>query len=179
MLRRLTYRFLLLLSLLTCVDLLGQTLDEYEVKAVFLYNFTTFVQWPAEALGKEKEPFVIGVLGSNVFGSRLQETIEGESVHGHPIVAREFNNIGSLTPCHILFIVRNSGLAYESHLNEIKTQAVLTVSDDPEFMQNGGIIYLYNENNKIRLQINADRASGAGLTISSKLLRLAKLYKER
>ena len=37
--------------------------DEYHVKAVFLFNFTLFTQWPASAFAAPDTPLVIGVLG--------------------------------------------------------------------------------------------------------------------
>jgi hypothetical protein len=38
---------------------------EYQVKAVFVYNFSRFVEWPPQSFTAPDEPFVIGVLGSD------------------------------------------------------------------------------------------------------------------
>lgn len=152
-------------------------MNEYQVKAAFIYNFTSFVEWPPNSLGDKNKPFVIGVLGKDPFGNFLKEIVQGESVHGHPIVIR---NITDTDPsdCNILFVSPDAREVYRGHLEKIQKSSILTVSDDEDFLKNGGMIYLYNDNNKIRLQINVDQASKAGLTISSKLLRLASIYKK-
>src|SRR6185295_43487 len=42
--------------------------NEREVKAVFLFNFVQFVDWPMEAFAGPQAPVVIGVLGDDPFG---------------------------------------------------------------------------------------------------------------
>lgn len=48
---------------------------EYQVKAVFLFNFAQFVTWPSQPADA---PLVIGILGDDPFGSYLDETVRGE-----------------------------------------------------------------------------------------------------
>jgi len=38
---------------------------EYQIKAVFLFNFTQFVVWPPEQFADDHAPLVIGILGSD------------------------------------------------------------------------------------------------------------------
>ena len=42
-------------------------IDEYQVKAVFLFNFAKFVEWPATAFKSANEPIRICLLGQNPF----------------------------------------------------------------------------------------------------------------
>ncbi len=42
--------------------------SEYQVKAVFLFNFGQFVEWPKDAFDTPQAPFVIGILGDDPFG---------------------------------------------------------------------------------------------------------------
>src|SRR5688572_33422708 len=65
-------------------------LNEYELKAAFLYNFVKFTEWPAEESGKSDEPFIIGVVGKDPFGAALDKLIEGETIYDKKIVARRF-----------------------------------------------------------------------------------------
>jgi YfiR/HmsC-like len=80
---------------------------EYQLKAVFLFNFTQFVDWPPTAFPNEQAPMVIGVIGDNPFGSYLQETVSGEKVNGHPVVVENYTNAGEIKSCHILFVNLN------------------------------------------------------------------------
>ena len=68
------------------------TPGEYQVKAVFLYNFSRFVEWPETAFADPKSPFVVGVFGFDPFGADLDEAVRGESVRGHPLVVRRVRN---------------------------------------------------------------------------------------
>ncbi len=46
-------------------------LSEYQIKAAYLYYFSTFVDWPPEAFSRGREPLVVGVLGVDPFGAIL------------------------------------------------------------------------------------------------------------
>jgi hypothetical protein len=148
---------------------------EYQVKAVFLFNFTHFVEWPADAFAGPAAPFVIGVLGQDPFGSALDEAVRGETVNGRPLVVQRYSGITDLKPCQILFIDRSIDGEMEKALASVGHQRTLTVSDLDSATAHSVIIRFLNENRKIRLQINVDSARNAGLTISSKLLRPAQV----
>jgi len=148
---------------------------EYQVKAVFLYNFTHFVEWPADAFPDPQAPFVIGVLGQDPFGAALDEAVRGESVNGRPLVVQRYSGVSDLKPCQILFIDRSIDGEIEKALGILARQRTLTVSDLDSGTPRAVIIRFLNENQKIRLQINVDSARTAGLTISSKLLRPAQV----
>src|SRR5690349_20901076 len=59
---------------------------EYQIKAVFLFNFAQFVKWPSTAFTHANEPFCIGILGDDPFDAFLDETVRGEKIDGHPLV---------------------------------------------------------------------------------------------
>src|SRR5262245_53334289 len=63
---------------------------EYQVKAVFLFNFAQFVEWPSPAFPEERTPLVIGVLGDDPFGPYLDEVVRGEKINARPLVIQRF-----------------------------------------------------------------------------------------
>src|SRR5438132_13855673 len=77
-------------------------LPEYQVKAMFLFNFAHFVTWPSQK--SSDAPLVIGILGDDPFGSYLDETVRGEKVINRPLVIQRFGRSTELTNCNILFI---------------------------------------------------------------------------
>lgn len=165
-----------LLVLTSCAGLTAATSpSEYQVKAVFLFNFTRFVEWPPQSFADPHAPFVIGVLGRDPFGSALDEAIRDETVNGHTLLVRRFQSLADLQPCQILFIDRSAGPEAFRSLSSVERQGTLTVSDIDAYTEPGGIISFVSEGRKIRLRINVDSARGAGLTISSKLLRPAQV----
>jgi len=148
---------------------------EYQVKAVFLFNFTQFVSWPPAAFSEDTSPLVIGVLGEDPFGSYLDEIVRGEQVNNRRLMVRRFRKPEDVRDCQVLFISRSEDKNLEKELETLKGSEVLTVSDVDAFAAHGGMIQLATESGKIRLKINMDAAKASSLTISSKLLRSAEI----
>ena len=152
---------------------------EYQIKAAFIYNFARFVDWPTQAFADASSPLVIGVLGENVFGNNLEQTIHGRSVNGHPLQFKTFDSVADATNCQVLFIGTSEKSRYSKILNQLEGTDILTVSEagslseSDDFIQDGGMINLIIVEEKVRFKINNDAAKKAGLTISSKLLSLA------
>jgi len=174
-----TLRALLVCTLGVTVFLRGacaaETPTEYQVKAVFLYNFSHFVDWPPQSFSSPNEPFVIGILGSDPFGARLDEAVRGEHIDQHPLLVRRFRNVGEIGDCRILYIDRSKGGELTQILAALDHRTTLTVSELDGSSQRGVMIQFVTESNRIRLRINVESARAAGLTISSKLLRPAEI----
>ena len=77
---------------------------ENQVKAVFLFNFTQFVEWPANAFSSSDAPFVIGIVGNDPFGNYLEETVKGEKMKDHPLIIQRYRDLRDIQNCHLLFI---------------------------------------------------------------------------
>jgi hypothetical protein len=148
---------------------------EYQVKAVFLFNFTQFVEWPAEAFAREDSPLVIGLLGEDPFGTFLEETVRGEKINKHPLVVQRFSKVEEAKTCHLLFVNITKPEQLKQVIENLKALHILTVSDVNNFTRLGGMVRIFTENNKTRIRINLDATQEADLTISSKLLKLAEI----
>ena len=156
----------------------AQTLaNEYSVKAAYLYNFAKFVEWPGQA-GNPGTPLMIVVFGENAFGAVLKQTVQGETVDGRAISVRSVSRIEDLRPCHILFFGSSNKNGLAEVLRATQGAGILTVGDADEFVQLGGVIGFVPEGNKIRFEINLGAARRNRLTISAKLLRVAKGVRE-
>lgn len=152
---------------------------EFQIKAVFLFNFTQFVQWPASAFTDATSPFVIGILGEDPFGAYLDETVRNEAVGDHKLVVERYPTPADIKDCHILFISLSNRQEVRQALDAVKGKPVLTVSDSEGFARTGGMVRLYNEGGHIRLRINLQPADDASLLMSSKLLRLADIVQAK
>ncbi len=148
---------------------------EYQVKAVFLFNFAQFIDWPATAFADSQAPIVIGVLGEDPFGPYLDEVVHSEKVGDRPLEVRRYRRVEEITGCHILFIGRSNVAQLERALAGLQGKSVLTVGEPDNFCRKGGMVRFVTESGKIHLRINAEAAKAAGLTISSKLLRWAPI----
>jgi hypothetical protein len=150
---------------------------EYQLKAVFLFNFTQFVDWPVNAFENDQSALVIGVIGENPFGSYLSQTVSGEKINGHPLIVQYYKDEEEIKSCHILFVNIRETKKLEQILGAIKGRDILTVSDHPDFLKQDGMIKFVTNNNKIKLQINIEACKESKMVLSSKLLRLAEIIK--
>jgi hypothetical protein len=149
-----------------------QPAREYQIKAVFLFNFVQFTEWPSEAFTNKEQPYVIGVLGNNPFGNFLAATVKNETVRGRPLAVEYYKTVEEIETCHILYIGQSEGPHLERVLTKLKGKPVLTVSDIESATMRGTCIEFLTDRNRIKLRISPEAAKAANLTISSKLLRL-------
>jgi len=149
--------------------------SEYEVKAVFLFNFSQFVSWPPEAFSAADAPMIIAVLGSDPFGHELDAVVRGERLGTHPLEVRRYRDVSEVTNCQILFIDRSEARQLPEIVQALRGRSILTVSDIDEGTRAGLMIDLVKQSDRIRLRINVAAARAGRLTISSKLLRPAEI----
>lgn len=146
---------------------------EYEVKAAFLFNLVQFVEWPPQAFPTPKTPIIIGILGNDPFGVILDRTVRGETVENRPIAIHRSRKIENLKDCHLLFISKSEKGRLAQIFSSLAGTHCLTVGETDQFARTGGVVNFRPQGADIRFEINMDAARRGGLTISSKLLRLA------
>jgi len=151
--------------------------DEYQVKAAFLYNFAKFVEWPPDTFKTARDPITICVLGPNPFGNALEEAVTGKTVEGRSFAVRPLVDPGPGCNCQILFVSSAERKRLRSLEAALKKAAILTVGEAQDFASNGGVINFKLENGRVRLEVNLDAAEQARLRISSKLLSLAEIVR--
>jgi hypothetical protein len=162
------------LSSSVCVPVFAQQArpSEYQVKAVYIYNFGKFVQWPS-SVTSEATDFGICVIGQSPFGSALDDVIRGENIDGRQLITKQIDRAENIEGCRILFIASSEEGRLSKILTSVATKPVLTVSDIQRFTDTGGIIGFVSVNDKVRFDINLTNSDKAGLTLSSQLLKVA------
>ncbi len=146
---------------------------EYEVKAAYLYNFGRFVEWPQNSAASHENQFAICVLGHDPFGAALDATISGEKIDGKNVVARRISKPGEAGGCRVIFITPGKGGQMKGILAALENSSVLTVSDVPMFVEDGGMVEFVMTDERVRFEINLAAARQAGLNLSSELLKVA------
>ena len=150
-------------------------LGEYQIKAAYLYYFTTFVDWDAETYARTGEALVIGVLGADPFGVILDDTLRGKSFNNRKIVVRRFASIKDARDCHVLFISASERDRLPSILKALEGAAVLTVGDLDQFAARGGQIEFRTEEKKVRFDINVAAVEKVHLKVSAQLMKLGRV----
>jgi|SRR5882724_9058468 len=146
---------------------------EHQVKALFLLNFTKYVEWPEEAFLQTNSPIIIGVLGDEEFGGLVKTAVEGKTANGRPIEEHTFARGGDWGKCHILFISAAEKKRTKDILERVKATPTLTVGEMAKFAEQGGVINFTMKDAKVRLEIDLNAARQAKLQVSSKLLSVA------
>ena len=150
-------------------------LPEADLKAAVLYNFTKYVEWPADAFASAEAPIVVGVFGDEAFTRTLRTLLADKTAHKRGFTVKRLTNDADAKTCHILFFQtaesRRMGRVYES----IKRLPILTVGESDDFMDQGGMVYLFFEDKQLRFEVHPPTAENAKLNVSSRLLRLAKI----
>jgi hypothetical protein len=145
------------------------------LKAAFLFNFTKFISWP-HADGSSK--LTVCIMNSKEVAHAVEAVTKGKTVDGRQVIVQQLSFPAGLETCQLLFI-GNNGKKMEEILMEAKKLPIVTVGEDEKFLRRGGMINFVLEEGKLRFEINTDAANRAGINISSKLLSLAKIVRDK
>ena len=181
--RPIVFRFLVWFPLIV-VGLSGQpgltqaeTAGEYQVKAAFFYHFANFVDWPHSTFTATKGHFRICVMGQDPFGPTLEATLSKKSVRDHPFEILRNPPSSQLQHCHMLYLPASATSHILTLRPHIAKEDVLTVGETLDFMKQGGMVQFFLDDQKVQFAVNTDVVDQTQLKFSSKLLRLAKIYK--
>jgi hypothetical protein len=151
-----------------------RTQHEYEVKAGVLYHIIEYVEWPAGSLTNSPAEIQIGLLGQIPFAEAL-EVLDGKILQGRKVVVRQLSTLQDAAKCQVVFIGASEKPRIQEIIGELKNHPVLTVSEVEGFAERGGMVNLVAGQNRVIMEINREVASQSHLSISSHLLKLAKL----
>ena len=147
------------------------------LKAAFLYNFAKFIEWPPDALAPG-QTLSLCIIGDASVADALNETIQGRRLDSHELTARVVMPSDPLRACHLLYA---SGFDAQRSTQLFRTLGgapVFTVGDDGRFTEMGGVAQLILDGDRVRFAVNVAAARRSRLTLSSKLLSLAKIVKD-
>jgi len=174
----------ILLGLITCLLCHGITVassesanfvEEYELKAVFLYNLGKFVRWPSTAFTDPSDSLKICVLGQDPFEKSLEASAKVGKINNREVEIRRLNHVKQSNPCHILFISSSEKNHLANIFAYLRSYPILTVGDVDGFITAGGMVKFYLYQERIRLAINVTALKNTGLQADANLLRIARI----
>ncbi|MEO6238837.1 MAG: YfiR family protein [Vicinamibacterales bacterium] len=143
---------------------------EDDIKAAFLFNFTRFIDWPVPPV----DAFRICTLAEPGFNAALDRTLVDETVHGLPILRFGPPTIDAARACQILFVGRLENGRAERWIAALRGTPVLIVGESRGAWSGGAHLNFIVDDNRVQFDVNVDAAKRDGLSISSKLLRVAR-----
>jgi hypothetical protein len=147
---------------------------ENEVKALFFVTLARYTQWPTNAFPSDQSPIVLAVLGPHPIARHLPALVKDEKIRGRPLQVRRFASVNEVDHCHLLFLGEIGVLHRELALARLRNRPILTVSDELDFNEQGGMVETYlNRDKKIRFNLSTNAISKAGLEVSPALVKIA------
>lgn len=167
----------ILATALFAAPVLGQTSEEesryeYEVKAVFLYNFTRYLEWPEE---KDDEAFTIAVLGESPIVEPLRAIAAKKTIGRKPIVVRPCSKVEEIGRPRILFVAKSAVLRLPGVLEKTQGTSILTVGEAEGLGSRGVAVNFVLRDGAVKFEMNERAFKAAGIHVGSQLLKLAIL----
>ena len=156
-----------------------ELVKEYQVKALFLYNFANFVEWPDNAFENPASTLKMCLYGAVPFGEFL-DVVNGAQIRSRylqVIRTTDFSKIKS--GCHILFVGIDHAAELESFFKDFNHLFVLSIGNTQDFARKGGVVNILRTRDQQQFEINLSKAMESGLLINSDLLSLARIINER
>lgn len=150
----------------------AQTSPE-QVKAVFIVKFFDYVTWPDKKSPDESGTARICLLGGNPFGSTLSY-LASKKNGSVKYKVESITSGAEAKNCHVLFSTSGS---YGDLKNIAAGSGVLIIGEKSGIHEAGGIVQMYEKDDKIQLSIDLGNARDQGIKISSRLLDISDVKK--
>ncbi|QTA79010.1 YfiR-like (DUF4154) domain-containing protein [Desulfonema limicola] len=151
--------------------------SEYQVKSGFIYHFARFTQWPSREGENETSPFIICIASTYPETDSLF-SLEKKVLRQRRFVVKKYESKADIETCHILFIASDDKNYILKKIDDSRGHNILTIGEEKEFAEMGGIISFFVEQKRLRFAVNLKAAKLAGLKFSAQLLMSAELIRE-
>lgn len=138
-------------------------------KALFMYNFTKYVEWPASL---KSGNFVIGVLGNSTISEELKVIAGKQKVGGQTIVVKVCSSVSDVEGCHMLYIPSNKSESLSEVTAKFGGKPLLIVTDKEGLASRGACINFVLDGSKLRYEISKSNIDTKGLGANSSLFSL-------
>lgn len=163
--KKVKYLFIILFIALVC----KLNAQNEKFKALFMYNFTKYIEWPSN---ERSGDFIIGVLGNSPLTSELKTIAGKQKVGVQPIVVKVFETVEEIQKCHILFIPASKSAMLPAILSKTTSLSTLLVGESTGFASLGGCINYVSDGSKLKYEVSKSNIEKHGLVVSSSLISL-------
>lgn len=138
---------------------------ENKIKIAYLFHFSQFTEWAA------KPPiFNYCVYEDLPFSELLKNAYAGKTLSDSRINVQNITEKSNIDNCQLIYFPNKISADL---LTQIRKKPILSIGAQKNILEQG-IIYLFEDEQKIRFFINNVAALTSGLKISSQLLSLSK-----
>lgn len=146
---------------------------EDEVKAEIALNLLRFVKWPQEAL-PAGQPLVLCAVQSSRIARRLAG-YGGTSINGGSLAVKVLNrHMDGLGECQAIFVEAGDPYGVLRLSAATHGKPVLLIAEGERGLEQGAGMAVSLAGSRVVIDVDLTALNAAGLTVSSKLLRLAR-----
>lgn len=138
-------------------------------KALFMFNFTKYVEWPA---AMKTGNFVVGVLGNSPISDELKVIASKQKVGSQTMVIKVFNNVNDIEGCNMLYIPANKSDLLADVMAKSSGKSMLIITDKGGLAAKGACINFVLDGSKLRYEISKSNLDTRGLGANSSLFSL-------
>lgn len=143
------------------------TAQDEKFKAIFIYNFTKYINWPANA-----GSFVITILGNGNIVNEIEGIASKKTVGSTSIETKRINTIAETGNCQILFITAGKTDMLPEAFILAKSKNILLITEKPLSCKSGSCINFLSRDGKLTFEISKANIESCGLGVSTDLLKL-------
>jgi hypothetical protein len=148
-----------------------ETYSEDAVKAAFLYRFTDYVDWPADAL--QSPVFTIAVLNDPAVEAQLERLQPAHPIHGRSVQIQSLTSVRDLRNAQMLYVGGHDSAELRRVVMAVGSRPVLVVTDYDSALNSGSVVNFVLMDRRLRFEVSLDAADQLGLRIGSELLSVA------
>lgn len=142
-----------------------------KVKAVFIYNFTRYFEWPEKM---KSGNFIIQIIGSNNnLNTELNKMASTKQVGNQKLEIKNSNSLDLSLKPHIIFLLSEASDLLKEASSKYKGKGALIVTEKTGLAKAGSAINFVVADNKQRFEYSKNNAVKAGLKTSDELKNLA------
>lgn len=147
---------------------------EYQIKAVFLYKFCLYVEWPPTAFSAADSPLVFGIAAPDNFIAELNTVLKNHTINDHPLQIRRIDGGNDVGGVQLLFVARSQQTLLPQLRAQIQGLPLLLITESERGLDDGGAINFSLQDNRVRFEVALDTANRQGLRLSAQLLKVAR-----
>lgn len=144
-----------------------------KIKAVFIYNFTKYIEWPADYQAGD---FTIAILGDNEsMYQEMSNMSKVKKVANRPFTIKAISSVSEIGKSHIVYIPEDNSSLVSKALSSVKGKSTLIVTESPGYAKKGATINFMIAGGRQKFELNKSTAQQHNLKVSSTLENIAVL----
>lgn len=146
-----------------------------KIKAIYIYNFTKYIEWPQEY---KSGNFVVGVLGTNTaLLGELNKMAAAKTVGAQKFDIKNISSPADAASCHIVYILSDKSAQLADVVGKVKGKSALIVTDKEGLAAKGSAINFIIVENKQKIELNKGNIEKYKLKVAAQLVEMAVAVK--